>query len=416
MENSPAVSDYKSIHSSCGEDPILIRNTLIRFYHGEGYGYQQIVDFLLHGHGLSISIRHLKRILVTLGLKRKMMTASPELDVLQAILIELQGAGDCLGYKSLWLRLQQTYGLNIRRDRVLEILRVVDPEGVEGRKIRRLRRRQYITPGPNFLWHLDGYDKLKPYGFPIHGCIDGWSRKLLWLQVSSTNNHPDVVAHFYLDTVRKLGFVPRVIRSDRGTENGTIQSLQQCLRFYHDDQLAGLNSFIQGKSTANQRIESFWSQLRRAGIDHYISLFKDMRDSFVFDNSNPIHIECIRYCFGPLILYELQQILEEWNKHSIRKQKNREGPVGKPNHLFECAPALGSRNFKKEISLRDVDILIHKHTIEPALIRPSFVNIVNLLLPDLNQATNDEEAFENYMQILDVIDKYQNNTDSNTEE
>ena len=26
---------------------------------------------------------------------------------------------------------------------------------------------------PNFVWHLDGYDKLKPYGFAIHACIDG---------------------------------------------------------------------------------------------------------------------------------------------------------------------------------------------------------------------------------------------------
>ena len=31
---------------------------------------------------------------------------------------------------------------------------------------------------------MDGFDKLKPYGFPIHGCIDGFSRKLLWLEVS----------------------------------------------------------------------------------------------------------------------------------------------------------------------------------------------------------------------------------------
>ena len=30
-----------------------------------------------------------------------------------------------------------------------------------------------IWQGPNFLWHCDGYDKLKPYGLCIHGCIDG---------------------------------------------------------------------------------------------------------------------------------------------------------------------------------------------------------------------------------------------------
>ena len=31
----------------------------------------------------------------------------------------------------------------------------------------------FMVQGPDFVWHLDGYDKLKPYGFPIHGCIDG---------------------------------------------------------------------------------------------------------------------------------------------------------------------------------------------------------------------------------------------------
>lgn len=44
-------------------------------------------------------------------------------------------------------------------------------------------RRCYYSEGPSYVWHLDGYDKLKPYGFPIHGCIDGFSRKILWLEV-----------------------------------------------------------------------------------------------------------------------------------------------------------------------------------------------------------------------------------------
>lgn len=24
------------------------------------------------------------------------------------------------------------------------------------------------------MWHLDGYDKLKPYGFAVHCCVDGY--------------------------------------------------------------------------------------------------------------------------------------------------------------------------------------------------------------------------------------------------
>jgi len=30
------------------------------------------------------------------------------------------------------------------------------------------------TMGPNYLWHVDGYDKLKPFGMAISGCIDGF--------------------------------------------------------------------------------------------------------------------------------------------------------------------------------------------------------------------------------------------------
>jgi len=50
---------------------------------------------------------------------------------------------------------------------------MMDPTGVEKRKAHRLRRRTYKSKGPNYLIHIDGYDKLKPYGFPVHGAICG---------------------------------------------------------------------------------------------------------------------------------------------------------------------------------------------------------------------------------------------------
>lgn len=31
----------------------------------------------------------------------------------------------------------------------------------------------FFTQGSNYLWHVDAYEKLNPYGFTIHGCIDG---------------------------------------------------------------------------------------------------------------------------------------------------------------------------------------------------------------------------------------------------
>jgi hypothetical protein len=57
---------------------------------------------------------------------------------------------------------------------VRQQLKLLDPEGVEARSRHKLIRRIYRNKGPNFLVHLDGYDKIKRYGLAIHGAIDGW--------------------------------------------------------------------------------------------------------------------------------------------------------------------------------------------------------------------------------------------------
>ena len=43
-----------------------------------------------------------------------------------------------------------------------------------------------------------GYDKVKPYGFPVNGGIDMFSRKILCLEVARSNNDPQMAATFYL--------------------------------------------------------------------------------------------------------------------------------------------------------------------------------------------------------------------------
>ncbi|CAD6216225.1 GSCOCG00011298001-RA-CDS, partial [Cotesia congregata] len=178
-------------------------------------------------------------------------------DIISAIIEEVHSCGYNLGYRSLWSKLKMQYHLKVKRDTVYEILKIVDPIGVANRFGNKLRRRQYLSPGPNFLWHLDGYDKLKQFGFAIHGCIDGFSRKILWLEVATTNNDPAVTAHYFLKTVKQLEFLPTIIRCDKGSKNQLIGLLQTCLRSKHSDKLAGNGSFIQGKSVQNQRIESY---------------------------------------------------------------------------------------------------------------------------------------------------------------
>ena len=83
----------------------------------------------------------------------------------------------------------------VDRETVRILLKVLDANGVELRSSHHLARRTYVSVGPNYLWHIDGYDKIKPYGFAIHGAINGFSRNCIVLyelyktdEASSTSN------------------------------------------------------------------------------------------------------------------------------------------------------------------------------------------------------------------------------------
>ncbi|KAF7641743.1 hypothetical protein LDENG_00273040, partial [Lucifuga dentata] len=101
-----------------------------------------------------------KRICRRLGLfRRKNQTDLPE--VLTFVQREITTTGQLQGYRWLHLRAVQL-GFVVSQDTIRRIIKLANPEGVELRRARR---------GPNALWHVDGYDKLKP-----SGCIDGFSR------------------------------------------------------------------------------------------------------------------------------------------------------------------------------------------------------------------------------------------------
>lgn len=119
------------------------------------------------------------------------------------------------------------------------ILKELDPDRVEERRRHRLKRRVYQSAGPNECWHVDGYDKLKPFGFPIHAAVDGYSRRVLWLKVERTNNKPEVIANHYLECVKELQGCPRLLRTDPGTENGIMATMQCYLRANDGDEFSG---------------------------------------------------------------------------------------------------------------------------------------------------------------------------------
>ena len=98
--------------------------------------------------------------------------------------------------------------------------------------------------------------------------------------------------------------------------------------------MAGQKSFLYGCSVSNQRIEACWSFLHNNDTDWWINFFKDLRDVGLYSDNNPLHVECLRFAFVPLLQQELNRVAQHWNLHKIRPSLNQESPPGQPDILY----------------------------------------------------------------------------------
>ena len=332
------------------------RNDIINHYFSLGLAYSEILAFLMCFHGIEISLRQLKRVLRRQGLRRRKGHSGIR-EILNAIETELEGCGNSIGYRQMHQRLRIDYGLVVQKETVRTIIKELDPVGVQSRSSKRLRRREYRGKGPNYIWHIDGYDKLKPFGFCIHGAIDGYSRRILWLEVGRTNNNSKIIANYVTDYIRQIGGVPRIVRADAGTENVYVTGIQRFLRSGCEDAFSGDKSFLYGKSVSNQRIEAWWSFLKKSNAGWWIDFFKDMRDEGIFCDDDPIHLECLRFCFMPLIRGELNKVATHWNLHKIRPSHNVESPSGRPGVLYYVPAWTNAADYLTAVDLDDIDVI-----------------------------------------------------------
>lgn len=154
------------------------------------------------------------------------------------------------------------YQANSPRRDLREAIREVDPKGVEDRRLRRLHKRgQYGVPGPNRIWSIDGHDKLSRFGFEIYGCIDAYSRCIMWAYVGHSNRTAVSVMKQYLLTVKAKDKYPKLIRSDCGSETGFLCRSHLLLRRADDPTKEFNRIYSFGTSTRNQRIEAWWRLL-----------------------------------------------------------------------------------------------------------------------------------------------------------
>ena len=95
------------------------------------------------------------------------------------------------------------YNIWLSKEDVRKAIKEIYPEGVDRRRRKVIHRRVYKSLSPGHVYHLDGNYKLKRWGLCIHRGVDGFSRKILWLVASSTNNDPIVIGNCFLQCIKK---------------------------------------------------------------------------------------------------------------------------------------------------------------------------------------------------------------------
>lgn len=199
-----------------------------------------------------------------------------------------------------------------RRQRITSFL--VDKDAQILRKSAKVSRVRYVSQGPHWRWHMDGNHKLIHWGIVIHGCIDGFSRKLIFCECSD-NNTGKQVKQYFIDAVRREGY-PCGIRVDYGVENYATANIQWVFRDLSE------GAVLTGSSNHNTRIERMWRDITERFTDFYIDYFSHL----VSLGADPDHVLdrwLIHFLFLPRMREDLREFVLAHNHHPISTMKNK---------------------------------------------------------------------------------------------
>ena len=85
-------------------------------------------------------------------------------------------------------------------------------------------------------------------------------------------------------------------------------------------------------------------------VDEFL---KDLIARGALDTSNTLQLECLWFCFSPVLNRGLEEVKDSWNSHYVRKSRYHT-QAGMPNQLYLLPETVGAEDFKREYDGHDL--------------------------------------------------------------
>lgn len=143
--------------------------------------------------------------------------------------------------------------------------------------------------------------------------------------------------------------------------------------------------------------------------DFWINYFKDLRETGLYNDDDIVHVQCLKFCFMPLIREELHHVAELWNLHKIRPQpSNHDSPSGRPDILYFLPELNDKVSYIHDVTLDDVELAEEmccaQNPVDSSF--EVFEELVEMIMTDenLKVPSNPNEALELYLNLVDHIE------------